>query len=153
MIAGLEDAGVIPDPFAMPEFIDRIAELRTRPIRVVAMPLVAGGPYGMVISAATTDYLCLPDGSSPFHRVFIAAHEIGHLLFGHYDGGFGGAATAAAHQDVFKPDDEDIVELFAELLLVPRLTSAAAVADADLPAHRRAEATAVTAAIEQMWGR
>ena len=94
------------EPFDITDFCGRIAELRGRPIELLAMgPLLGGRPVpmtGLLVALPTADYLFYDDSTSPSFRENAIMHELGHLVLGHSAGG--------------DPAADDDVDLLATLL-------------------------------------
>ncbi|GGS31599.1 MULTISPECIES: ImmA/IrrE family metallo-endopeptidase [Actinokineospora] len=92
-------------PFDIADFCARLAELRGRPIELLAMgPLLGGRPVpmtGLLVALPNADYLFYDDSTSPSFRENAIMHELGHLVLGHSAGG--------------SPLDDD-VDLMATLL-------------------------------------
>lgn len=78
-------------PFDIAEFCARLAELRGRPIELLAMgPLLGGRPVpmtGLLVALPAADYLFYDDSTSPSFRENAIMHELGHLVLGHSAGG------------------------------------------------------------------
>ena len=78
-------------PFDIADFCARLAELRGRPIELLAMgPLLGGRAVpmtGLLVALPTSDYLFYDDGTSPSFRENAIMHELGHLVLGHSAGG------------------------------------------------------------------
>jgi hypothetical protein len=73
----------IPSPFDLTEFAARLERQRNRPIRLRPVSFAAGAPCGLWIGTADADYVFYEQGTTPFHRSFIALHELAHMLLGH----------------------------------------------------------------------
>ena len=73
----------IPSPFDLTEFAARLERQRNRPIRLRPVSFAAGAPCGLWIGTAEADYVFYEQGTTPFHRNFIALHELAHMLLGH----------------------------------------------------------------------
>lgn len=80
-----------PGPFDIAGFCASLAELRGRPIELLAMgPLLGGRPVpmtGLLVALPHADYLFYDDGTSPSFRENAIMHELGHLVLGHTAGG------------------------------------------------------------------
>ncbi|MGW5053571.1 hypothetical protein [Actinokineospora sp. NPDC004072] len=74
-------------PFDIADFCARLADLRGRPIELLAMgPLLGGRPVpmtGLLVALPTADYLFYDDNTSPSFRENAIMHELGHLVLGH----------------------------------------------------------------------
>jgi hypothetical protein len=73
----------IPSPFDLSEFASRLERQRNRPIRLRPFSFAPGAPCGLWIGTAEADYVYYEQGTTPFHRSFIALHELAHMLLGH----------------------------------------------------------------------
>lgn len=73
----------IPSPFDLKEFAARLERQRNRPIRLRPVSFAVGAPCGLWIGTADVDYVFYEQDTSPFHRNFIALHELAHMLLGH----------------------------------------------------------------------
>ena len=73
----------IPSPFDLTEFAARLERQRNRPIRLRPVSFAAGAPCGLWIGTTEVDYVFYEQGTTPFHRNFIALHELAHMLLGH----------------------------------------------------------------------
>jgi hypothetical protein len=71
---------VTPDTQAL---CDAVAQRLDRPIHLLALPLPADVPCGLVITTPNTHYVAHDNQTSPLHQRHIVAHELGHLLAGH----------------------------------------------------------------------
>ncbi|MFE5565067.1 hypothetical protein ACFQ68_08750 [Amycolatopsis japonica] len=70
-------------PLDVAELCRQVGELRGKPIRLVAHPISANGPFGAWITTAAADYLLYQENTSKSHQDHIILHELGHLLGGH----------------------------------------------------------------------
>jgi hypothetical protein len=73
----------VPSPFDLTEFAARLARQRNRPIELRPVSFAPGAPCGLWIGTADADYVFYEQGTTPFHRSFIALHELAHMLLGH----------------------------------------------------------------------
>jgi hypothetical protein len=73
-----------PGPTTIDGFVQRLAERRGRPI--VRVPARLGGQVacGLFVSTDDVDYIIHEVGVTPLHANHIAAHEVSHLVLGHY---------------------------------------------------------------------
>jgi Zn-dependent peptidase ImmA (M78 family) len=91
----------VPEPFDIHELCRRLGDARGRPIRLMPVAIGAKGPYGVWIASATTDYIFVEQNTTPYHRLLIILHEIGHLYRGHRGlAEHGGDATRALFPDL-----------------------------------------------------
>ena len=74
----------IPEPFDLAEFAARLGRQRNRPVRLCPVAFTAGRPCGLWIATTEADYVYYERGTTPFHAISIALHEIAHLLLGHH---------------------------------------------------------------------
>jgi hypothetical protein len=74
----------IPSPFDLAEFAARLERQRNRPIRLRPVSFTADAPCGLWIGVADADYIYYEQCTTPFHRSFIALHELAHMLLGHH---------------------------------------------------------------------
>lgn len=77
----------IPAPWDLNEFLARLERRRGRSIRVIPLPQMPRELCGIYVPTDTVDYVFHDDGASPLHREHIIMHEIGHVIFGHDNGG------------------------------------------------------------------
>lgn len=85
----------VPVPWDRNEFIDGVARLRGRPIRVVpTVDKLALSPCGLWMKRDNDDIIIHEAGTSEYHVDQIVCHEIGHMVLEH-DGGPRRAASAA----------------------------------------------------------
>jgi hypothetical protein len=54
-----------------------------RPIRLLPMPLSVGGPCGLWLATARSDYIVFEADTTVLHQNHIIAHELGHLVLKH----------------------------------------------------------------------
>lgn len=75
----------IPIPWQRDVFIDNIAALRNRPIRLVPTDtaILADSPCGLWVASDSVDVIMHEAGTSDYHIDQIVCHEIGHMLLGH----------------------------------------------------------------------
>ncbi|WP_416484267.1 hypothetical protein [Streptomyces sp. CL12] len=77
----------MPEPFSADELVQRVAEMRGRPIHLESIPGIASEmPCGFWISLDDMDVIAVEDATSPMHRDHIVLHEISHMLLGHAAG-------------------------------------------------------------------
>lgn len=83
----------VPVPWDRAAFIDGVARLRGRPIRVVpTVDKLAVSACGLWIKRDSDDIIIHEAGTSEYHIDQIVCHEIGHMVLEH-DGGPRGAAS------------------------------------------------------------
>lgn len=83
----------VPVPWDRAAFIDGVARLRGRPIRVVpTVDKLALSPCGLWMKRDNDDIIIHEAGTSEYHIDQIVCHEIGHMVLEH-DGGPRGAAS------------------------------------------------------------
>lgn len=84
----------VPVPWDRNRFIDGVARLRGRPIRVVpTVDKLALSPCGLWMKRDHDDIIIHEAGTSEYHVDQIVCHEIGHMVLEH-DGGPRQAASA-----------------------------------------------------------
>ncbi|MDP7707416.1 ImmA/IrrE family metallo-endopeptidase [Mycobacterium sp. TY815] len=85
----------IPVPWDRNAFIENVAQLRGRPIRLVAADTAAfaDGPCGLWVMYDDEDVILHEAGTSDYHIDQIVGHEIGHMLLEHDKGVRGGAGA------------------------------------------------------------
>jgi hypothetical protein len=84
----------IPTPFEVTELCRRLAAKRGRPLSLLPMSLLPGGPCGIWVATATADYIFYEERTSALHQEHIVLHEVGHMLCAHEAAPvLGGAAT------------------------------------------------------------
>ena len=73
----------IPRPFDLDVLLARVAASRGR--KIYLHPLVSGPgiPCGLWLGTARADHIFAEAGTSPWHRMQIAVHELAHMLLGH----------------------------------------------------------------------
>ncbi|MBF8184938.1 ImmA/IrrE family metallo-endopeptidase [Nonomuraea sp. K274] len=134
MIEALEDSEILPNPFNIGIFINRVEERRGRPIRLVAMSGSHNAPCGLYVKTKDTDFLCYTRSKSPLHQCHIILHELGHLLLDHHDSGWRSEdlhrlllpdldpkmIKSVLCRNGYVSPNEDEAETFAELILAPR---------------------------------
>jgi hypothetical protein len=76
---------LLPNPWDIDAFVNRLAQHRDRPIALVPWTFegVATSTSGMFLPSASTDYVFYAAAASPARREQIIGHELGHLLLGH----------------------------------------------------------------------
>jgi hypothetical protein len=72
-----------PEPFDLAEFAARLGRRRGRPLRLYPVAFEASRPCGLWIATTEADYVYYETGTTPFHAMSIALHQIAHLLLGH----------------------------------------------------------------------
>jgi hypothetical protein len=82
-IAAVVDSLPIPRPFTLERFVRTLGRQRGRPIQLVAAPLGATAPCGLLVVTADVDLVCYASNTNWRHQIHIVLHEIGHLLLGH----------------------------------------------------------------------
>ncbi|MGX7826135.1 hypothetical protein ACTG9Q_13690 [Actinokineospora sp. 24-640] len=102
-------------PFDIAEFCARLAELRGRPIELLAMgPLLDGRPVpmtGLLVTLPAADYLFYDDSTSPSFRENAIMHELGHLVLGHSAGGAPAGDPTSSPADDPAGDNVDLLSL------------------------------------------
>ena len=73
----------IPSPFDLNEFAASLERRRNRPIRLRPFSFAPSSLCGLWIGTAQADYVYYEQGTTPFHRNFIALHELAHMLLDH----------------------------------------------------------------------
>ncbi|SIC21071.1 hypothetical protein [Mycobacteroides abscessus] len=75
----------LPKSWDRAQFIRNLAEMRGRPIHLVAIDTVrlAGSPCGLWIKRANDDIIVHEAGTSEYHIDQIVRHEVGHMMLGH----------------------------------------------------------------------
>ena len=111
----------IPVPWSMERFVGAIAQMRGRPITLMAHPLAPDAASGWWLKTANTDYIIYSaDCHSVERREAVVAHELAHLLLGHEPAGAtsGEAALSPAIAARFmnRTAYSDRLELEAETL-------------------------------------
>ncbi|WP_063892975.1 hypothetical protein [Mycobacterium gordonae] len=87
----------IPVPWDRTAFIDGVARLRGRPIRVVStVDQLAFSPCGLWMKRDNDDIIIHEAGTSEYHIDQIVCHEIGHMVLEH-DGGPRGVSSDDYH--------------------------------------------------------
>ena len=64
-------------------FVDAIAALRKRPIRLLGWPLAGDVPSGLWIARTDQDFIVYPEGAPAARKRAIVCHELAHMLLGH----------------------------------------------------------------------
>jgi hypothetical protein len=72
----------LPDRFELRSVVERVAELRARPI-VLSPVAIRPGPCGLWAALPSRDYVFYESDTSPMHQAHIILHELGHLIWGH----------------------------------------------------------------------
>lgn len=88
----------LPKSWDRAQFIKNLAEMRGRPIHLIAADTVslAGSPCGLLIVRPDDDIIVHEAGTSEYHIDQIVRHEIGHMMLGHDRAQAGGGATRSA---------------------------------------------------------
>lgn len=75
----------LPKAWDRAQFIKNLAEMRGRPIHLVAADTVtlAGSPCGLWIKRADDDIIVHEADTSQYHIDQIVRHEVGHMMLGH----------------------------------------------------------------------
>ncbi|WP_082942882.1 hypothetical protein [Mycobacterium sp. 852002-40037_SCH5390672] len=128
----------VPTPWDRIAFIDSVARLRGRPIRVVpTVDNLAISACGLWMKRDTDDIIIHEAGTSEYHIDQIVCHEIGHMMLGHDRGTASGSdgdhpkmifATALAGLDphigeilgrtAFDDERERDAEMFASIVML-----------------------------------
>ena len=74
---------LIPVPWDLQLLVERIAEQRGRPIRLLATEFPAGDVSGLWLPTDDADLICYDRDASPAIREQTIGHELGHLLMNH----------------------------------------------------------------------
>lgn len=82
----------IPVPWDRHQFVDNVARMRGRPIRLVPTPTpaLAGSPCGLWLKRDADDVIVHAIGTSEYHMDQIVCHEVGHMVLGHDESRAGG---------------------------------------------------------------
>lgn len=74
----------LPDPFDVDVLLERLAERRQRPLRLLPlMPGLRDEPSGMWVPLADEDVIFAESSVSGWYRDHVVFHEIGHMLWEH----------------------------------------------------------------------
>ncbi len=133
----------LPKSWNRAEFIKNLAEMRGRPIHLVAADTasLAGSPCGLLIVRDDEDIIVHEGGTSEYHIDQIVCHEIGHMLLGHDRLHLDQPVSGASHQVLrammpnikpaavravlgrldFSGDQEHEAETFAHMLMYAAL--------------------------------
>ncbi|MFX0580053.1 hypothetical protein [Nocardia nepalensis] len=86
-VRAVTSALAIPHPWNRTAFLEHIAALVGKPIRLMPLPasLTAGLPCGLVLDRVEDIMIAYDTHSSGYHADHIVLHEIGHLLLDHAD--------------------------------------------------------------------
>lgn len=78
----------IPTAWDRDAFVQQVAEMRGRPIRLVPVEtaFLADSPCGLWVARDHDDVIVHERGTSDYHIDQIVCHEIGHMLLGHRSG-------------------------------------------------------------------
>lgn len=91
----------VPVPWDRTIFIDAIARLRRRPIRVVpTVDKLAISACGLWMKRDDDDIIIHEAGTSEYHIDQIVCHEIGHMVLEH-DRGIAGGSDGSHHKMIF----------------------------------------------------
>ncbi len=117
---------VVPQPFALADFVAGLARRRGRPLVVRALRTRRVEARAVWCRGARTDHILISSSRPRLHREHLVLHGIGHMLFGHVGGpavGAGltqvlGEADAArlsrlGRRAVYTLDEEWQAEVFA----------------------------------------
>ena len=74
---------LVPRPWNVDTFLDRLETKRDEPIDVVAVEYQPGAPSGAWQLREGRHLIAYPTNTSPLHQDHIILHEIGHMLFEH----------------------------------------------------------------------
>lgn len=76
---------VIEDGITLPDLIDRVADARGKPMRVVELPELSnnGSLCGMWLSTDTEDIVLHAPSESALHREQFILHELAHMILRH----------------------------------------------------------------------
>ena len=74
---------LIPVPWDLQLLVERIAEQRGRPIRLLATEFPGGDVSGLWLPTDDADLICYDRDASPAVREQTIGHELGHLLMNH----------------------------------------------------------------------
>lgn len=120
----------VPVPWDRNAFIDGVARLRGRPIRVVpTVDKLALSPCGLWMKRDHDDIVIHEAGTSEYHVDQIVCHEIGHMVLEHDGGpakmifatalaGFDAAAGEIFGRTGFGDERERDAELFASMVML-----------------------------------
>jgi hypothetical protein len=81
-VRSLVEAGGIPDPFTLDEFVARLAARRGRRIELHPNDYVPGGVCGIWLELADVDIIVYAR-TALLHQEHIVLHEVGHMLGNH----------------------------------------------------------------------
>jgi Zn-dependent peptidase ImmA (M78 family) len=73
----------IQPPLDVRQLCERLAELRGRPIRLLAQKIPANGPFGVWLAGKDADVIVYQEQTTPSHQDHIILHELGHMLAEH----------------------------------------------------------------------
>lgn len=71
-------------PFDVAQMCARLGTLRGRPVRLLAHPLPAPGPFGVWLATSSADHIVYQQQTTRPHQVHIILHELGHLIADHH---------------------------------------------------------------------
>ena len=129
-IRSLVDAGDLPDPFTLDEFLAKLEARRGRSIVLRPSDYVPGRACGMWLQLADVDVIVYAR-TAPLHEEHIVLHEVGHMLYEHRSAiGLSDDVARMLMPDLdpamvrsllnrgsYTDTEEQEVELFATLLL------------------------------------
>lgn len=94
LLAALESAPSIPQPFTLDEFIANLRATRQRPLHMHDLPSGASTAIsGLWVATRNADHVFVAPGASGLLRITIVLHEFSHMFLGH--GAVGGGAEEA----------------------------------------------------------
>ncbi|MBF6137831.1 hypothetical protein IU501_33205 [Nocardia otitidiscaviarum] len=97
---------LVPSPWDRDVFLERLGQLRGRPIRLVPVssPPVSQEssrtPCGLWLEGEAEDFIVYDARTTQFHVDQIVAHEAGHMLLDHAQGSSGLAGVAQLMPDI-----------------------------------------------------
>lgn len=126
----LVEAGDLPDPFTLDEFLAKLEARRGRRIVLRSSQYVPGRACGMWLQLSEVDVIVYAR-TAPLHEEHIVLHEVGHMLCRHRgETGIGDDITRLLMPDLdpamvrrlfnrgsYSDTEEQEAELFATLLL------------------------------------
>jgi hypothetical protein len=91
----------IPIPWDRRQFVDTVAQMRRRPIRLIPTPtaMLTDSPCGLWLKRDHDDIVIHEIGTSEYHMDQIICHEIGHMVLGH-DRGTPDEQSSSMHTDL-----------------------------------------------------
>ncbi|SDY91081.1 protein of unknown function [Amycolatopsis xylanica] len=75
----------LPQPFSVARLCHKLSAQRGRPLYLLPFPVLptAGGPCGLWIATAESDYIFYEENTTKLHQEHIIVHEIAHMLCEH----------------------------------------------------------------------